>query len=382
MMQCDEQRPSCGLCHRTGKLCSLAACQSDQSNASPGGQLVLPSNACPPHGIASMWDSQQSTVNQHRRLCENVLWLKTFHPTSLSPPHIQSLPICDLELLHHQMVCNQALGHDGEDIQLGFASPYLLHTILSCSALCLFSKQPTRIELLDLAHRHQNSALTLVRPHLVSLSGANIQAVLQFAAIMSVIALARPLYCHPYRVGSRSDPIDDIIDSFLMTRGVKTILCQKWQLEGAWDPDPGPGPDDEDPWKQDLVAKYPPYSMLRTLVAEHCSSESDRLVCLDATRKIFSFVAMLEEEPDAHPDTRLVQIWPIEIEKNFINMLSERRPIALLILGYYSALMKLRSHTMWPYHAWPGIVFQRVDELLGQDWAQYMQWPKDRVLSQ
>lgn len=328
----------------------------------------------------SMQINQQTTISWHRRLSEDLLWFDTIHLTSLSPPHVQSLPICDLELLHHQMVCNQALGHDGEDIQLGFASPYLLHTILSCSALLLFSKQPTRVELLDLAHRHQNSALTLVRPHLISLSATNIQAVLQFAAIMSVIALARPLYCHPYRLARKTDPIDDVLNSFLMTRGVKTILWKKWQLEGAPDPDPGPDLHDEDPWKQDLIAKYPPYSVLRTLVAEHCSSETDTLVCLDATRKIFSFVAILEEEPDAHPDARLIQIWPIEIEKRFIDMLSERRPIALLILGYYSALMKLRSHTMWPYHAWPGIILRRVDELLGHDWGEPTQWPKDRVL--
>jgi hypothetical protein len=196
---------------------------------------------------------------------------------------------------------------------------------------------------------------------------------------MSVIALARPLYRHPHRVTPRRDPIDDILNSFLMTRGIKTILLRKWQLEGAPDPDPGPELDDCDPLKQDLVAKYPPYSVIRSLITKHCPSEADRHVCLDATRKVFSFTAILEEEPDAHQDARLVQVWPIEIERRFIDMLTERRPIALLILGYYSALMKLRSHTMWPFHRWPEIILRRVNEFLGQQWAQYLEWPKARV---
>lgn len=378
-MQCDEQRPSCGLCSRVGKLCSLSPSLTVQSPATTEEEFILPSNASPVHQIASTRINRFPDFQQDMFSISSA-WFETGRPVSLSPPHVQSLPIRDLELLHHQMVCNQASGTDGEDIQLGFAAPYLLHTILSCSALLLFSKQPTRTELLDLAYRHQDSALTLVGPHLICLDSTNIQAVLQFAAIMSVIALARPLYRHPYRVTRRTDPIDDILNSFLMTRGIKTILLKKWQIESAPDPDPGPELDACDPWKQDLIAKYPSYSVLRSLIVKHCPDNTDRLVCLDASRKIFSFIAMLEEEPEAHPDARLVQIWPIEIERTVIDMLAERRPISLLILGYYSALMKLRSHTMWPYHAWPKIILHRVDEVLGHEWAQHLEWPKARVL--
>ncbi|THW44875.1 hypothetical protein D6C90_02499, partial [Aureobasidium pullulans] len=188
-------------------------------------------------------------------------------------------------------------------------------------------------------------------------------------------------YQHPYRICRRNDPIDDMLNSFHMTRGIRTVLERQWQIEQVkFDPDAGPVLNDEDPWQQDLMSEYPPYPVLRDLINTHCTIQEDILVCLDATRKIFSFITLLEECPNLHPDARLVQIWPIEIKKRFFDMLIARKPIALLILGYYSVPMRLRSDTMWPLHEWPSKLLQRVEEVLGDEWLEYLEWPKSRVL--
>ncbi|KAH0150885.1 hypothetical protein KCU67_g10478, partial [Aureobasidium melanogenum] len=238
------------------------------------------------------------------------------------------------------------------------------------------------MELLDRAYAHQNSALTLVPPHLIDMNKQNVNAVVKFAAITSVVALAQPLYQHPYRINRTSDPISDILNSFHMTRGIRTVLERQWQMEGIHrDLDAGPDLDDGDPWQQGLISKYPPYLVLRNLITSHCTSEADRLVCLDATRKIFSFITLLEDHPNIHPDARLIQIWPIEIKKRFLNMLIARKPIALLILGYYSVLMKLRSDTMWPFDTWPAKLLNRIEEVLGDGWDEYLEWPRSRVPS-
>ncbi|KAI4732645.1 hypothetical protein E4T50_16791 [Aureobasidium sp. EXF-12298] len=57
-------------------------------------------------------------------------------------------------------------------------------------------------------------------------------------------------------------------------------------------------------------------------------------------------------------------------------MLIARKPIALLILGYYSVLMKLRSDTMWPFDTWPAKLLNRIEEVLGDDWDEYLEWPR------
>lgn len=354
-------------------MCGLASDTAESTTAKPGEGFTLPSNASPTFGQAS-----PSFRTRHgegfKSSCVSI-------PAPLSPPHLQPLPIADLELLYRQMRHNQAIGRDGDDIQIGFAFPYVLHSILSLSALQLFSEQPSRTELLDRACAHQNSALALVRPHLLDINKCNVEAVVKFSAITSVVALAQPLYQHPYRVSRRNDPIDDMLISFHMTRGIRTVLERQWQIEQVeFDPDAGPALDDEDPWQQDLMSKYPPYPVLRDLINIHCTIEEDILVCLDATRKIFPFITLLEECPNLHPDARLVQIWPIEIKKRFLDMLIARKPIALFILGYYSVLMRLRSDTMWPFNEWPSKLLQRVEEVLGDEWLEHLEWPKSRVL--
>ncbi|KAK6005076.1 hypothetical protein QM012_007855 [Aureobasidium pullulans] len=380
-MQCDEQQPICGLCKRVKKKCSFAVSESRELVTTPKDNFVLPSNASPTihqMDLSFRCRNDSRTPTPIDCMPQSNVGL----PPSLSAPHTQPLPLADLELLYHQMRFYEVTGQDSSDIQVGFAFPYVLHSILSLSALLLFSEQPSRIELLDRACAHQNSALTLVRPHLVDLNKQNVNAVVKFSAITSVIALAQPLYQHPYRISRTSDPISDMLNSFHMTRGIRSVLERQWEMDGIHrDLDAGPELDDDDPWQQDLITKYPPYPILRNLITSHCTFEADKLVCLDATRKVFSFITLLEDHPNLHPDARLVQIWPIEIKKHFLNMLIARRPIALLVLGYYSVLMRLRSDTMWPFDTWSARLLQRIEEVLGDEWAEYLDWPRSRVLS-
>lgn len=290
-----------------------------------------------------------------------------------------------MELLHSLFREGEPLGLDvDDDIRLGFASPYLLHIVLSLSALRMYDRQPARLELLARASRHQNHALTLVRPHLGSLNQQNVYAVLRFVFLVSIIALGQPLYqSNNGKSHHRQDPIDDLLHSFAMVRGVKFVSERKWQLSGdalpLHDGEAGPRLDDEDPFHQNLPAKFPQYRALRTLVARTCTLDSERLVSLDALRKVFSFTALIEAYPDLHPHARMIQIWPLELDARFIAMLATRRPIALLILGCYTAHMKLRAGGAWPFEAWPGLVLKRVMEILGREWTGHLKWAVGRV---
>ena len=301
-------------------------------------------------------------------------------------PRYQPLPTGDMELLHSSIREGETFGLDADDdIRLGFSSPYLLHIILSLSALRMYDRQPTRLDLLARASRHQNHALILVHPHLASLNHQNVHAVLRFAFLVSIIALGQPLYqSNNAKPQQTQDPIDDLLHSFAMVRGVKFVTERRWQLSGEAFPLPaggaGPRLDDEDPFCQDLPVKFPQYRALRTLITRTCTISSERLVCLDALRKVFSFTALIESHPDLHPHARMIQIWPLELDARFMAMLAARRPIALLILGCYTALLKLRAGGAWPFEAWPGLVLRKVVETLGKEWARHLGWAVGRVL--
>ena len=292
-----------------------------------------------------------------------------------------------MELLHSSIREGETFGLDADDdIRLGFSSPYLLHIILSLSALRMFDRQPARMDLLARASSHQNHALTLVRPHLASLNQKNVHAVLRFAFLVSAVALGQPLYrsnnANPQQT---QDPIDDLLHTFAMVRGVRFVTERQWQLSGDDFPlraggAGGPRLDDEDPFHQNLPAKYSQYYALRALIERTCTDDSERLVCLDALRKVFSFTALIEANPDLHPHARMMQIWLLELDARFMAMLVARKPIALLILGCYTAAMKLRAGGAWPFGAWPASVLRRVVEVLGREWVGHLGWAMGRVL--
>ncbi|GAB7333735.1 hypothetical protein MBLNU13_g05269t1 [Cladosporium sp. NU13] len=301
-------------------------------------------------------------------------------------PRYQPLPTGDMELLHSSIREGETLGLDADDdIRLGFSSPYLLHIILSLSALRMYDRQPTRIDLVARASNHQNHALTLVRPHLASLNQQNVHAVLRFAFLVSIVALGQPLYRSNNAKSQHShDPIDDLLHSFAMVRGVKFVSERQWQLSGddsSLRTGGGPRLDDEDPFHQDLPTRFPQYRALRTLINKTCTLyPEERLVSLDALRKVFSFTALIEANPNLHPHARMFQLWPLELDARFMAMLVARRPVALLIMGCYTALLKLRAGGAWPFEAWPGLVLRRVMEVLGREWAGHLRWAVGRVL--
>lgn len=291
-----------------------------------------------------------------------------------------------MELLHSSIREGETFGLDADDdIRLGFSSPYLLHIILSLSALRMYDRQPARTDLLSRASRHQNHALALVRPHLSDLNQQNVHAVLRFAFLVSIATLGQPLYQPANQTQQHDqDPITALLHSFTMVRGIKSITERKWQLAGeptALRAAQGrPRLDAEDPFRQNLAAKYPPYRALRVLVAKSCPIPADRLAALDALRKVFSLTALVDSQPNLHPHARLMQIWPLELEARFVGMLGARRPVALLILGCYTALLKVRAGGAWPFEAWPGLVLGRVGEVLGREWEGGLRWAVERVM--
>lgn len=310
--------------------------------------------------------------------------------TQLRPPHLQGLSPTDLKLLHHAQGSLALTSTSTEDLRLGVSYPYVLHGILAVTALKLFAcqhpAQSAGQRLLEYASRHQQHALTLANPHIGNLDERNVQPVLKLAFMIALSSLGFPL-CQDLGgvVGSgqtnSDDSIDHVLLSFRLTRGFKSISQRKWQLESVPAQYGSPNLEDPDPWQQDLVNRYSPhYSTIRKLITSRCTPGYETSACLDAIRKVFSFVALIEDMPDLWQDARLIQIWPIELEEIVITMMSARREIALVILGHYTALLELRSGVVWPFRGWPKVLLEKICMVLGSEWATHLTWPRARVL--
>ncbi|KAI5203406.1 hypothetical protein E4T39_04267 [Aureobasidium subglaciale] len=341
-IKCDEVLPQCGNCVKYKKECTLT-----RSN-------------------------------------ETAKALSISRPSrTLSPSSHADLPLPTLELLHHCTVGMAASGptflpNTHEPTRLGLVHPYVLHSLLSLSALHLFSIQPHRTELLHRASMHQHSALVQGRSEMIHPNRTNVRPILVFSGITALTAHAQPLYSTRAPAVSH-DLLADLFVAFRLARGIKTLLVQNFHLLDIPAGDTSKGSSSgEEFMKLSLENDYPVLVGLRTLLRRCCDPE-DLGPCLDATERLFLYMASLEKHPERWPTFQLVHQWPIDIPERVVDMMSARHQIGLVLLSYYAALMKLRSN-VWPLYRWPELILHQVDSEIAPQFAVYVQWPKARIL--
>lgn len=293
------------------------------------------------------------------------------------------LPMADFELLHQSITrtrfsISPDTKHDNDSFALAMNFPYLMHSGLALAALHLYSEQPHREELLTRAASHQNAALTLVRPQIITSTPEHSQAVLKFAAITSIFALAEPAY-DLGGLGQARDPIDELLNSFHLGRGIKLVIMQRWEaIKGTAAVSLVGTLPDHSALKSTLDDTYSAYPTLRTFISQHCEAE-ENTSCLAAVERLFYYMAILETYPEENPGPMYVQMWPIDVDLLVLDMLTARHPTALIILAHYAALIRLRSNNWWLCR-WPHAILDCVATLLDPTLHHYLEWPRLKVV--
>ncbi|KAI4720121.1 hypothetical protein E4T48_03714 [Aureobasidium sp. EXF-10727] len=349
--KCDEERPSCGGCTKRKLDCSFAIAQSPASDVSVN---------------TKVFNAISHNITDH-------------NGEPVSP-----LPMADLEIYHHGLTSTQYSitpdsKSDKEDGLLPLQFPYLMHANLALAALHLYSEQPHRSELLSRAAAHQQAALSQVRPHIIDVTPEHSQAILGFAATTSIFALAEPAY-DPRGLGLVRDTIDELLNSFHLGKGIKTILKQKWdvlQHKESIKKVTVQLPD-YTALRATLEENYPVYPTLRNVITQNCQGD-EAIACMGAVEKLFFYMAILETNQQENPGPMYVQMWPLNVDTLYLNMLADRKPVALLVLAYYAALMRLRSNTWW-LERWPSAIINHVASILDPGLAVHLDWPRSKIL--
>jgi hypothetical protein len=69
----------------------------------------------------------------------------------------------------------------------------------------------------------------------------------------------------------------------------------------------------------------------------------------------------------------------METGAEFLALLNERRPVSLIILAYYAVLLKLGTGLWW-IGRWPEALLNHICTILGEEWADFLKWPKTIIL--
>ena len=258
----------------------------------------------------------------------------------------------------------------------------VLHVILAISALHLYSTHPNEPKLYDQAISHHNSAIRLARPHIAALCPENSEAVFNFSALNSLYSFAEPPL-RPIRdeeVHSH-DHLNDLFGTFRMCRGVAAVMREVMSaLKMSAQIDNPAWAYDEESVLPTLGTRYPQLPDLERLIIAELDAEY-QASALDATKRLFIGLAILDQNTCDHSSASLIQRWPIHVSDAFLELCLARHPVALIIVAYFAVFISKRTN-MWFNQRWPWLIINSIDRgLKGSQWEPFIEWPRHFVVS-
>ncbi|KAI1128028.1 hypothetical protein F5Y10DRAFT_241658 [Nemania abortiva] len=363
--KCDEVHPSCVNCSSSNLRCSFLD--------------LLPS---PPSSSSS---------------CSGELSLRTStHSSYSNTSHVQpQLPapggvgyplftLEDFELLHHAQ-SRLVLSVDMSDsnarrlwtfvFERAIQSPYLLDQMLALSAahmstLCLGRKDHFRQH----ASRLQTRSLTLLN------SGYNRRqdpdneslAVFLHSSMLGLHLLFDTVQC----LDESAVVLDKFISYLSIHRGVRAVLTKEVWLTVQSQILPLMEGGILDPAENDDSGYEAEFDALKSLVKGSDLRASSAEACYEAIGSLRWAFAIHRRDPKSRPQSATA--WPIIIPAEFLDLLRQRRPEALVILAHYAVLMHL-ARDFWIFGSGGQLLICSISSYLGTFWAQWLAWPNEEV---
>lgn len=250
--------------------------------------------------------------------------------------------------------------------------PFLMHQVLAVSALHLGNTTASRSEhYYHRATQLQSAAMTGFYALQGFVDRQSCVAILIFSSLLGLHVLADR---------SRTESLDNngIIDHFLhcirLMRGVSVLVVQDWLDTIKQRPEIAPllGPSQR---PSDIPEEI---SHLKSLLS-HPGKLGDEAV-MAYTRAIDSLGWMYAGSgvpQRTYRNVRWIMAWSLHSTSQYLDLVAERRPEALIILAYYAAL--LHFHDSWMVGQTGPLIIKAINAHLGNYWSRWMQWPNSLV---
>ncbi|KAI5917393.1 hypothetical protein F4810DRAFT_717721 [Camillea tinctor] len=422
-VKCNEEKPACLNCVRFGLVCSFGTTRITADSHSE------PIPICPPPAVNSVpsrrsrgrprknWTNNRSGGGSTSRDVDMSQSPSTNSPTptniSTPAPSETSSSDCpwdtsDAELSLQfvsataRTFCGDA-PHDDPILkfwsvnvpQIGLRHHFVLHFSLAIAGHHL-----SRLRVNEgkaqyytmLADRHAAAGLSGFTTAVTSPTAENVGALYVSATLVCYCSFATgptgpddllvcklddnssgpyPLLIHGVRL------IRELIDSQTLFSGLMEPLGPKSDDEPEPEPNPTPAY---------LTEGFPrldwerPVSEVRHLIAT--SEDPDATVCL----KAFDALTTIYEanygdsngKCSGSPNDVHVFGWLYRMQIPFQASLQRNNPLSLLILAYFAVLFKV-VHKCWFMDGWMEHIIPRINERLGDEYSQWMQWPMSQV---
>lgn len=303
----------------------------------------------------------------------------------------------DLELLHF-WVTESAADFGGFDacttlfqtdiVQIAFEYDFLMHALLSLAAYHLSHIRPQKLSMYRYASdRHAAIGLSLSHPYILNLDSTNCHACFAFSLLTFSHAWAsqdrsKPstLFFTPSQADGDADTLQikwvklhrgthSILGSILpvLQSGPLNIVLAPWK---NLDPNRLNILQDEDRKRLDELSSAWDGSRM---------SEAQKVVLstsVDTIRRVFSMMTYCDEVDK----TSCVMAWFSRVSDEFLEMLEEKVPEALLVIAYLSVAMKrLGFLRKWWQDGMAENLLGTILNELGEGWERWTDWPVEQV---
>jgi hypothetical protein len=376
-LKCDENKPICKKCEIHGQSCSYL-----QTHPLKRGPPTVASMLSPPHPLSG--SGSISPV------------LSVPAPVLLPPALPMNFTMTDLELLHFWTTKSIASFVDFPScitlfqttvVEIALTHPFLMHEILSLAALHLSDLKPARSgHYRHASDTHLATGLSQFQPEIANLSTENCHACYAYAVMIfthtwasqeidkpstlffAPSSMRQELDCVPVQWIKLHRGSNEIMDglSYVITEGPLEPLFRPWKGLDPNRPDPLP------PIEEEQLSKLPNSWSSSSL----SSGDKETLnSVLKSLRRVFNILAYSQNISKLSA----VMSWFSMLTENYIRMLKDKVPEALLVVVFYCVALKRAEHMWWVKGKGENLIRTVMGEL-GEEWEQWTRWPVDQVL--
>lgn len=254
-----------------------------------------------------------------------------------------------------------------------------MRQILATSALHISVAHP---EKRAVYHQHatqlQAEALAEYNTVLGKLDESNILSAFLFSSLTGL-----HVFCETFTAGERDFNLllDALVNCINLLRGVRAVIGTWWDY--LLNSEIGPILLSASNKRQ--AGKDHPYRLkeISKLVAEADigpSSLEAYQKAISELEEVFTVQSVINEESETSgASANLIFSWLIAVPKDYVDLLSQRRPEALIIFAYYALLLHHRRG-FWAIGDAGQFLVDGISSHLGKHWEKWLAWPKSVMM--
>ncbi|KAK9447014.1 uncharacterized protein V1518DRAFT_422688 [Limtongia smithiae] len=409
-IKCDEHHPNCSACRTSNFSCSFEdevrplpprsniALDASVPLTSASSSLVFaPGRSFSPHEMSPYPQGGDVIPGAHHALsssstsifCSSGYQSSSKDSHDSAPlPEVADINILHMELLSHFLsnVASWFFMENGKQISFqsfliptALEHPFVMYELLALSASHLSESKPAdkSSHYLEIASAYRGRALSGLNSALENLNVTNCKAALFFSHLIAIHSF-RDTFASAVNGTPFSGFLRQFVESMSLLRGVNTVISPWWGALAASDMGPIML---SAHYRREAAAQRrgSEVAPLRDLVLSADISDNVRCLYLCEIKHMqveFDYFANIDE---THLNSvHLVFTWPMKASKEFLILLEEQRPEALVILSYYGVILH-QSRRAWPIRDSGKFLVTAISCHLGRRWDTWLKWPQEMV---